>query len=215
MALLLPTAAVAADPPPTPPEAPAAETPALPPPPEPASPEVPAEPLPQLPSSGEPLPPPVDVASIPSADKAVDGPAMPRSTLTWDLNLEGALGKRLLDGEGLGGFGRIRGGLLYIDESDLASPSFLSLGLTYDLSDFSPGTFGLQGELMSLSSGLWGQLGVAVDTQPKPAIMGAFGFSLVGAEAQLRWDEDEGRYFALYGKIRIPISVIARALRQP
>lgn len=180
------------------------------------------EPLPALPPPSAPaqglfdaaaLPPPAGApAPAPDAPPATPPKGGPRSRWTWDLNLEGALGTRFLDGEGLGGFGRARAGILHIDESDLTSPQLLSLGLTYELSDFAPVTIGLQGELTSIGTGLWAQLGAVIDTQPRPGFVGAVGWSLFGAEAQVRWDEDHGSVVGLYGKLRIPISVIVYAL---
>lgn len=198
---------------------------------EPPAPEATPEPLPALPAPTQPVGAPVDTAALPQptgapAAPTAETPAAPPSAepaprrhptreLTWDLNLEGGVGKRFLDGEGLGGFGRIRAGLLHIDESDIASPRLLALGLTYDLSDFEPATFGIQGELISVGSGLWAQVGGMIDTEPRPGFMGALGWSLFGAEAQVRWDEPHGATFGLYGKVRIPISVILYALREP
>jgi len=140
----------------------------------------------------------------------------PPNTLTWDLNIDGGVGAAFESDTHLTGFGRIRGGLLLIDESDIASPSFSALGLTYEASDLSPAAFGIQVERMSLSTGLWGQLGAMLDIQPRPGFMAAVGWSLFGAEAQVRWDKapGEGAFFAIYGKLRIPVSIIAYAMRQ-
>jgi hypothetical protein len=188
-----------------------------------AEPATPAEPLPTLPAPSEPprglfdaaaLPPP-EGPPAPAEPPATPPKRPPASRWTWDLNLEGALGKRFLDDEGLGGFGRVRAGLLHIDESELSSPRLSALGLTYELSDFRPATFGLQGEFLSVGAGLWAQLGAMIDTQPRPGFMGAVGWSLFGAEAQVRWEEDHGAVFGVYGKLRVPISVIVYALEDP
>lgn len=191
----------------------------------PASPPAPSEALPTLPAPIQPPQGLFDAATVPPPDgppaPAAAAPAQAApptggapSRWTWDLNLEGGLGKRFLDGEGLGGFGRVRGGLLYVDQSDLSSPQLLALGLTYEPSDFRLGTFGLQGELTSIGTGLWAQLGVVVDSQPRPGFVGAAGWSLFGAEAQVRWEEEHGAVFGVYGKLRLPISVIVYALEE-
>jgi hypothetical protein len=145
--------------------------------------------------------------------QVVPAPAdQPRTRLTWDLNLDGALG-HAFEGEGhLSGFGRIRGGLLFINEQDLAAPLLLSAGLTYEASDLSLATIGAQGEVLSLGMGGWLQLGAMFDAvRVRPAFMAALGFSLVGAEVQLRGDEQEGTFWAVYGKLRIPVRVIVMA----
>lgn len=135
--------------------------------------------------------------------------------MTWDLNVEGALGARFTDRSHVSGFGRVRGGLLFANEVDIAAPTFFMLDLSYELSDFSPATFGLQAEVLSLNSGLSLQLGALVDVQPRPGFMASLGFSVFGVEGQLRWAKDgpEGPIWAIYGKISIPIGVIRVALQ--
>src|SRR5262249_44010576 len=116
----------------------------------------------------------------------------------------------------LSGFGRIRGGLLFIDEHDLQAPMFYALGVFYDVSDLTPATFGLQAEALSINSGFWAQVGAMIDVQPRPGFMASVGWSVVGIEGQLRWDKDKptnGPEWALYGKLRIPIRVIALAMQ--
>jgi hypothetical protein len=134
--------------------------------------------------------------------------------LTWDANVEGAVGAAFLETSHLSGFGRVRGGLLYVNESDVASPLFAALGLTYEISDRTPATFGVQGEIMSLSSGFWLQAGAMVDVQPRPGFMASAGWSLFGVEGQARWDKDYGHFFAVYGKFRVPIGVLHFALNE-
>lgn len=131
---------------------------------------------------------------------------------TWDANLDGAIGYSWQGDNHLTGFGRARAGILYVNEEDLQAPHYYSLGATYEFSDFSPATFGLQFEQMSLNSGTWFQLGALVDIQPRPGFMIAGGLSLLGVEAQVRWADNEGAFFAIFGKLRIPISIIAIAI---
>lgn len=131
---------------------------------------------------------------------------------TWDANLDGAIGYSWEGANHLSGFGRARAGILFVNEEDIQAPHFYTLGATYEFSEFSPATFGLQFEHMSLNSGTWFQLGALVDIQPRPGFMIAGGLSLLGVEAQVRWAENEGAFFAIYGKLRIPISIIAIAL---
>src|SRR2546426_330490 len=66
---------------------------------------------------------------------------------TWDLNVEGAYGRAFGNVDRMTGFGRIRGGILRVRE-----PWFFALGATYEISDLTPATFGLQGEAMHLGT---------------------------------------------------------------
>ena len=130
--------------------------------------------------------------------------------LTWDLNIEGAYGRAFGDLQKPAGFGRIRGGVLRIRE-----PFFYALGATYEISPFTPATFGIQGEAMHLSTGVWLQAGAMIDIQPKPGVMASFGWSLFGAEIQYRsYDKyNLNGTVAVYAKLRIPISIISWATR--
>jgi len=127
----------------------------------------------------------------------------------WDLNVEGAFGRAFEESARWSGFGRVRGGVTFINESDLMSPTLITLGLTYELSDLSPATVGFQGEILSIGSGMWTQIGTFVDlAQVRPGFMASMGISILGAEVQLRGDDDQSAYWALYGKLRLPLSLI-------
>lgn len=136
-------------------------------------------------------------------------------TLTWDLNAEGAVGWHPETGQVVG-FGRVRGGLSWIlNPGALDSVRFWSLSAFYDVSNLSPATIGIQVESLSLGSGSWMQLGGMMDLKSRAGgVMLASGFSIFGVEVQRRFYEDTGHgpIWALYGKIRIPISIIAFAL---
>jgi hypothetical protein len=136
------------------------------------------------------------------------------STTTWDLNLEGGLGHAFDSTGTFAGWGRIRGGLLWVDESDVAAPMFYSLGVFTDFSSFDAHvSYGLQAELLSLRTGWWVQGGAAFDVAPNPVLVGSLGWSVVGIEAQGRWDESSEPFLAVFGKLRIPIGVLAFAAR--
>jgi hypothetical protein len=167
-----------------------------------------------------PAPPNVskaDPPTVPPAPNALPpgvlaGNLVPRErVLTWDLNIDGAYGRVFADPEGRWTmFGRVRAGLMYIRDS-----LYFSLGPTYEISKLQLATFGLQGEVMHIETGLWCQLGALVDVAPHPGLMVAAGWSLFGVEFQAR-EYDRygiGEAPALYGKIRIPIGVIARAFK--
>ncbi|NUQ76044.1 MAG: hypothetical protein HUU21_21095 [Polyangiaceae bacterium] len=133
--------------------------------------------------------------------------------ITWDANIEGALGYSFEGDHHLSGFGRVRGGLLFVNEEDIQAPAFRAVGLTYEISEFTPATFGLQAEFLSLNSGAWIQAGAMIDIQPRPGFMLGAGLSLLGVEAQVRWSEGDGAFIAVYGKLRIPLGIIGVALR--
>jgi hypothetical protein len=176
----------------------------------------PAQPAPVQPAPVQPAPP----ASAPPAAPApvtINPPLAlggfePRERVTtWDMNIDGAYG-RVFSEPGRGaGFARVRGGILHIRDT-----LFFSLGATYEISNIVYATFGIQGEVMHLETGLWLQVGGLLDIDAKPGFMAAVGWSLFGVEFQQREYDDPaiGGVSALFGKIRIPISVIAQALRR-
>jgi len=130
---------------------------------------------------------------------------------TWDLNLELGYGAVLLKDEKPGFFfGRARAGVLNI--SDYV---YLSMfGATVDYNSRGPVAFGLQGELLHLEMGVWLQLGGLVDVKGRFGGTGSVGWSLFGIEVENRAYEDEiGRGWSFFGKIRIPVSIIYRAAR--
>ncbi len=125
---------------------------------------------------------------------------------TWDLNIDGAFGRFFGSEEAKWtGFGRIRGGALFIRDS-----LYSAIGATYEYSSLEKGTFGVQAELMHIEMGLWGQAGALLDVSGHPGAMAAVGWSLFGVEAQVRSYDGLGTGVGLYVKLRIPVSIIAR-----
>lgn len=129
---------------------------------------------------------------------------------TWDANLEGALGPGFPE-EGsakLLGFARVRVGAMLI-----AAPHFLMVGATYEFSNKSFATFGLQFEYMHLTSGAWMQVAPLFDAEhPRPGVSLAAGWATFGVELQQRAYEGLGQTTALFGKIRFPVGVFVWAL---
>lgn len=155
-----------------------------------------------------PPPPPPDPAKQAADRRSADEHYYAN---TIDLNLEGGAGRHFGDDGKTVGFGRARVGLM------LARwPVFTMIGATYEYSNLAPGAFGIQGELLHLSAGFWGQLGAEIDTHAKGGVMAALGFSVVGVEAQYRgYETDSGGLvtgFAVLGKIRVPLGVILYAV---
>lgn len=95
----------------------------------------------------------------------------------------------------------------------IENSSYRALGVTYEYSSLSPATFGIQGETLNLELGLWAQLGGFVDVSGHFGGQVAAGWSLFGVEGQYRGVEDVGAAWALFGKVRLPVSIIARALK--
>jgi hypothetical protein len=155
------------------------------------------------PASPAPAPPAAASAAAMSIDQI--GP----QEITWDANLEGGFGRAFGDIHARTvSFGRVRGGVLWAH-----GEWFTSLGAFYDLSNFTPGTFGIQLEQMHLQSGMWIQIGGGVDVQPRAMGMLAVGWSVLGVEAQYRAFGDGGIGPAIFGKLRIPLGIIGYALR--
>ncbi|CAN5924503.1 hypothetical protein BH11MYX4_BH11MYX4_40710 [soil metagenome] len=151
-----------------------------------------------------PPPPPVD----PNAPKVSGLSADEKYTRnTIDLNLEGGGGRYFGEPAATLAFGRARAGVMFA-----RWPVFTMIGATYEYNGLSPTTFGVQGELLHLSAGIWGQVGGMVDIHAKPGVMASFGFSIVGVEAQYRGYEDKDYGFAVLGKIRVPVGVLLYAL---
>lgn len=125
-----------------------------------------------------------------------------------DLNLEGGLGQVFSDPGKLNAFGRARIGALFV-----RAPFYESIGITYEYSGVSPVTFGLQGEF-AWAGGIWGQAGALMDTSHSPVLWGgmaALGFAILGIETQLRDTETQGATWALYGKLRLPLTLLSLA----
>jgi hypothetical protein len=146
----------------------------------------------------------------PEAAGPPQAPALPqrKSYTSWGANLDFGVGRVLSPGETVT-MGRARAGVLVIRD-----PSFYSIGVTYELSQISTATLGVQAEYLHLDSGLWGQVGPLFDVgnRGKFGFMAALGFSLIGVEYQGR-DYMDGFSSVLFAKIRIPLGIIGFGLR--
>ncbi len=130
-----------------------------------------------------------------------------KNGLTWDLNLEGAYG-HIFSGPPRGnGFLRARTGLTQVRD-----PIFETLGVTVEHSGLSPVAFGLQGEITWVELGPWVQAGALLDLGGRPGVSAAGGFSILGVEMGYRDAEATGPAFAVYGKLRLPVSIFVRWL---
>jgi hypothetical protein len=165
-------------------------------------------PAPTTPENKAPsqAPPP----QLPGAGPPIVGGSLGKRYTSWDANIEGAYGRILSDPTHPSGFGRVRGGVLWIRD-----PHFLSLGVTYEFSDRSAATLGIQGEYLNLELGVWAQAGPLVDLAhaARPGGMFALGWSVLGVELQARSYEDLGFAPAVYAKLRIPLGIIGFGVR--
>ena len=153
--------------------------------------------------------PPAPIGPVdPNAPKVSSTSADEKYTRnTIDLNLEGGVGRFFGDPKATYGFGRARAGVMFA-----RWPVFTMIGATYEYNGLSPATFGVQGELLHLSAGIWGQVGGMIDVHGKPGVMGSLGFSIIGVEAQYRGYEEKDYGVAVIGKIRVPVGVLLYAL---
>lgn len=154
------------------------------------------------------------VASSAPASEPSSSPAGPdefpfERLNTWDLNIEGGVGSAINPGR-VAGFGRLRGGFLAIRDNVHAMA-----GLTVEVGNLVPISFGLQAEIMHLEYGVWAQAGVTLDTKPRPGFMAAVGYASFGFEVQYRDmgpQNGSGPYqVAFFGKLRLPIRHIVKA----
>jgi hypothetical protein len=95
---------------------------------------------------------------------------------------------------------------------------FYTLGVTYDavklwrIGGWDATNFGLQAEIMHLQYGIWGQVGGLVDFTGNGGISLSAGWSLFGVEYQARNFDSLGPVMSLYGKVRIPVTIIYHAI---
>ncbi len=156
----------------------------------------------ETPSKAPPSTPPLRFESAPGQQ----GPV--RRGSTWDLNVDLAYGIMFArQDRRQTGMLRVRGGWMIIHE-----PWYPSIGLTADISNIMPTSFGIQAEAMHLWTGVWAQIGVQVDVEPRLGFHAAVGYSIIGIEAQARMRSDKSMLLTVFGKVRIPIGFLWLAL---
>ncbi|MGH7281089.1 MAG: hypothetical protein ACRELY_06165 [Polyangiaceae bacterium] len=157
---------------------------------------------------------PGEQAAIPQSDERrfVRSPEMKKMmerTTTWDLNVELGYGRVFRDPAKWEGFFRAGAGIMFVRD-----PLFEVLRFTYDYSPRSNATLGVELEADWVELGLWGQLGLMKDANsPYWGGRASLGFAIFGVEGEYRGDATTQKYFALYGKLRIPLGIIGRALQ--
>jgi hypothetical protein len=130
-----------------------------------------------------------------------------RRQTTWDLNLESGLGGVWATPPHHAiGFVRAGAGLTFVRD-----PLYDTLRVTYEYSGLSPATFGLQAEVAWFEKGFWAQGGLLYDVSGHGGLMAALGFAVLGAEVEYRTVQNVPKAWALYAKLRVPISAFVRA----
>jgi hypothetical protein len=153
-------------------------------------------------------------AAIPQSEERpfVRSPQMQRAMerrTTWDLNLELGYGRIFPSPPHWEGFFRGGAGILFVRD-----PLFWVLRFTYDYSPRSNAVIGTELEANWVETGIWGNLGLMKDANSKYwGGRASVGFAIFGFEAEYRGDDTTKTYFALYGKLRFPLGVIAQVLR--
>jgi hypothetical protein len=157
---------------------------------------------------------PGELAGIPQGEerKYVRSPRMRKMMerqTTWDLNVELGYGRLFRDPAKWEGFFRGGAGVLFVRD-----PLFWVLRFTYDYSPRSNATLGTELEANWVETGLWGNLGLMKDANSRYwGGRASVGFAIFGFEGEYRGDASTQTYFALYGKLRIPLGIIGQALR--
>lgn len=174
----------------------------------------PKEETPQVDANGKRIFAPGERAAIPQTDERpyVRSPQMKKMMQkdnTWDMNLELGYGRVFRDPAKWEGFFRGGAGIMFVRD-----PIWEVFRFTYDYSPRSTATMGFEFEADWIETGLWGQLGILKDANsPYWGGRASLGFALFGIDAEYRGDATTQTYFALYGKLRIPIGILGRALR--
>lgn len=128
---------------------------------------------------------------------------------TWDLNLELGYGRIFPSPPHWEGFFRGGAGVMFVRD-----PLFWVWRFTYDYSPRSNAVIGTELEANWVETGLWGNLGLMKDANSKYwGGRASVGFAIFGFEAEYRGDDTTKTYFALYGKLRLPLGIIGQALR--
>ena len=157
---------------------------------------------------------PGEQAAIPQSDERrfVRSPQMKKMmerATTWDLNVELGYGRVFRDPAKWEGFFRAGAGIMFVRD-----PLFEVLRFTYDYSPRSTATLGVELEADWVETGLWGQLGLMKDAN-SPYWGGrlSLGFAILGIEGEYRGDATAQTYWALYGKLRVPLGILGRAMQ--
>lgn len=129
---------------------------------------------------------------------------------TWELSFEGGPGLSWNPGLTVRGLVRARVGVLRVDND-----WHYSGGVIAEWRNPNVVAVGMQGEVMNLEKGFWGQGGFVMDVTPevRPGLIASVGYSLLGVELQARPTVvSSPAEIALYLKLRLPLRHFLLAL---
>jgi len=126
--------------------------------------------------------------------------------ISWDLELEGGVVAYGDPGVRYRGMGRIRAGVLLIDE-----PHYLSLGAAFE-GWGQVEAFTLETVYSHILSGLWAEAGLGVTLEKEFTLHVSAGWSVVGVEFQKNFGDGPRDNLAVITKIRIPIGILVFGL---
>jgi len=127
-----------------------------------------------------------------------------RSGTSWALDVEAGFGYHYEGREGTDWLLGTRGGVMYFRE-----PYFFSTGggVTW-----TPPTklltFSAYAEVIHLWNGLWGNVSVGVDLEPRPVLSATVGWSVLGVQGRYHIGVDGPPIYGVFGLVRVPIGVM-------
>lgn len=172
----------------------------------------PASPAPAATNAGTPSPGSADqtgVAQAPAGAKAQPpaGPFVLDQATTWDVDVEGGVGRYFGSSDRWAGLVRGRAGVLVVRD-----PVYESLGVSVEYSSLSKATFGVQAEVARIDAGFWVQTGALIDLTARPGALLSGGWSIFGLEGQLRSYAGLGFGVTAFIKVSVPIGIVAHAV---
>jgi hypothetical protein len=129
--------------------------------------------------------------------------------LTWDLDLNGGVGREFSDGNAYFGTARARTGVLWIRE-----PRYYSLGATASVSSRLPLAFGVEAEYLNTASGFWIEPHAFLDVEGHPGGALTLGFGIFGLSGQVRQVEGGDSSTALCLLLRLPVRLLVWAFER-
>jgi len=135
------------------------------------------------------------------------GPFVLDRATTWDLDVEGGVGRYFGSSDRWAGLVRGRAGILFVRD-----PVYDSVGVSFEYSSLSKATFGVEVEIARVDAGFWAQAGALLDVSARPGGLISAGWSLFGLEAQLRSFPGLGLGVTVFAKVSVPIGIVAHVL---
>ncbi|HXX67515.1 MAG TPA: hypothetical protein VEK07_10055 [Polyangiaceae bacterium] len=135
------------------------------------------------------------------------GPFVLDQATTWDLDVEGGVGRYFGSSDRWTGLVRGRAGILFVRD-----PRYDSVGVSFEYSSLAKATFGVEVEIARIDAGFWAQAGALLDVSARPGGLLSGGWSILGLEAQVRSFAGLGLGVTVFAKVSVPIGVVAHVL---